>query len=86
MKYIQIFVTDMGKFKDRSRYEFVAEFVNEHIAGSYMKYMRDKARYSEKDIIIIESNSAVPDGKCGEVKCVCAVTGEYLPLAEYEIK
>lgn len=83
MKYSQIFVTEKTRYRNRSEYEFVAEFANPEDAGKFMREMRDRKEYSGKDIIIVESDSAVINNENGEVKCVCAVTGEYLPLDEF---
>ena len=86
-KHIRIYVSPMAQFRDRSTYEYIAEFESEKLAGYYLRYMRNKGRYPDKDIILQEVT--VKETEAGEVTikgellCICAVTGEYLYPEEW---
>lgn len=86
-KHIRIYVSPMAQFRDRSKYEYIAEFESEKLAGYYMRYMRNKGRYRDKDIILQEVT--IKESEAGEVTikgdilCICAVTGEYLRPEEW---
>lgn len=87
-KHIRIYISPMGQFRDPRTYKFVAEFESEKLVGYYMRYMRNKDKYRDKDIILQEVTiKETPAGELtvkGDVVCVCAVTGEYLCLEEIE--
>lgn len=74
----------MGKFKDPNKYEFIAEFAEEKLAGYYMKYMRGKEKYSKKDIIIKEVPDSPKDSQEGKSLVACSVLGEYLRPEEWD--
>lgn len=84
----RVYTAKMGGFQDSANYVFVAEFAKDKVAGEYMKFMRGKKRYSDKDIIARE----VSVRKCGKkeetsegkVVGVITVLGESLPVEEYE--
>ena len=81
--HYQIFVADMGKFKDSSNYEFVAEFADQKLAQYYVHYLRKKKRFAKKDIIIKEVTDTNID-KPGRIAGVITVLGEALPIEEYQ--
>lgn len=82
-KHYRVYVADMGKFCEPEKYEFVAEFASEKFAKNYMKYLRGKERYHEKDIIIREITVPKPDTKDEKSVIACAVTGEHLLPGEW---
>ncbi len=86
-KHIRIYVSPMGHFADSSTYEFVAEFESEKLAEYYMHYMRNKSRYSDKDIIFQEVTVTDTESgeltKKGEVVCIISVLGECLRPEEW---
>ena len=82
-KHYRVYVADMGKFREPEKYEFIAEFASEKFAGYYMKYLRGKERFREKDIIIREVRAPKPDTKGEKSVVACAVTGEYLLPEEW---
>ena len=80
MRY-RVFTSPMGKFRDSGTYEFVAEFEDQKLAANYMKYMRDKKRYYERDIIIKELEGSRDMNRAeGKTACVCSAMGEYLVI------
>ena len=86
-KHIRIYVSPMAKFAYSSTYEYVAEFESEKLASYYLRYMRNRDRYHDKDIILQEVFiKETADGELtvkGDVVCICAVTGEYLRPEEW---
>lgn len=79
----RVFIADMGKFTEPDSYEFVAEFADGKTAGYYLKYMRGKARYAEKDIVIKEVPNDGKDPHEGKTVVACGVTGECFYPEEY---
>lgn len=79
----RVYITDVGKFREPEEYEFVAEFAEEKLAGYYMRYMRGKAKYRRKDIIIKEVPDTDKDPREGKAQIACAVSGEYLRPEEW---
>jgi len=86
MTLYRVFVSDMGGFRDSSKYRFIAEFAEKTMAANYVSYMRGKKRYEKQDIIIKEVSSCEIDSKTGMVAGVITVMGESLPVEEYEFK
>ena len=88
----RIYTAPMGEFADSSKYEFVADFANNKQASYYVTYMRGKKRYSDKDIIVREVTMRKKrinnneDILLGKIVGVITVTGESLPVDEYEFK
>ncbi len=86
----RIFVAKMGGFRDSSNYEFIAEFESEKLASNYVHYMRDKKRYSDKDIIVqevfVKKTPYGEETNKGKVIAVITVLGESLFVEEYEFK
>lgn len=83
--HIRIYLADTGKFRNSSDYEFIAEFADVDIANNYILYLRKKRRYAQKDIIVKEY-SCEENAAEGKVTAVIAVTGECLPVEEYEFQ
>ena len=86
-KRFRIFISEKGHFRDSKYYTLIADFVDEKTASYYVRYMRDKKRYADKDIIIREiAAMGTPSGeeiRYGKILGVIAVTGESLPVSEY---
>lgn len=86
-KHIRIYISPMAQFCDESTYSFVAEFESEKLASYYLRYMRNRGRYPDKDIILqevwIKETDAGELTVKGDVVCICAVTGEYLRPEEW---
>lgn len=80
--HYQILVADMGKFRDSSSYEFVAEFADHKLTQYHVHYLRRKKRFAKKDIIIKEVSDTNVD-KPGKIAGVITVLGEALPIEEY---
>ena len=83
----RIFVCDMGKFRDSKNYRHIADFADDKTAGYYVRYMRDKKRYADKDIVVQEIIARKGMNgetiEVGKILGVIAVTGESLPVGEY---
>ena len=79
---------EKGHFRDSRNYTIIADFCDDKTAGYYVRYMRDKKRYADKDIIIREIGvKDTPSGeeiRYGKILGVIAVTGESLPVEEYD--
>lgn len=84
MTHYRIFISNIGLFQNSANYSFVAEFSDQKLAGFYVSHMRTKKRYAGKDIIIKEVEIPEVNPKDGKVAGVLAVTGEALPVNEYE--
>ena len=82
--YYRLYVADMGRFRDPACYEFVAEFAAERMAGNYIKYLRGKRRYREKDIILKEVTGADKDPAAGKALVAVSVMGECLLPDEWD--
>ena len=76
--------SDKGLFQNSANYSFVAEFADQKLAAFYVQHMRGKKRYDGKDIIIREVTLPEIDPAEGRVDGVLTVTGEALPVDEYE--
>ena len=90
IKRHRIYVSPMGGFCDSANYEFIAEFENEKLASNYVRFLRDKKRYSDKDIIVqevfVKKTQYREESSRGKVIAVVSVLGEGLPVEEYEFK
>ena len=88
--HYRVFVAKMGGFRDSANYEFIAEFESEKLASNYVHYMRDKKRYSDKDIIVqevfVKKTPSGEETNKGKVVAVITVLGEGLFVEEYEFK
>lgn len=88
--HYRIFVADMGLFRESTNYTFIAEFESQKLTGNYIKYMRGKKRYSDKDIIVqevyVKRTSFGEETAKGKVVSVITILGEELPVDEYEFK
>ena len=82
-KHYRVYIADMGQFRDPKQYEFIAEFATEELAAYYMRYMRDKKRYSKKDIIIRETAASKLSERDEKSIIACSVLGEYLLPEEW---
>ena len=80
----RIFISNMGDFRDSSKYEFVAEFPEFKMTQNYISYMSKKKRYQGKDIIVKILSDREIDPKEGRVDGVVSAIGENLPVDEYE--
>ena len=80
----RIFVSNIGEFRDSKNYEFIAEFAELDLTNQYIKWMRGKKRFQEKDIIVRECPENVIDPAEGEVEAVVTVLGECLSVDEIE--
>ena len=87
-KRFRIYISEKGHFRDSRNYTIIADFCDDKTAGYYVRYMRDKKRYADKDIIIREIGvKDTPSGeeiRYGKILGVIAVTGESLPVEEYD--
>ena len=88
--HYRVFVAKMRGFRDSANYEFIAEFESEKLASNYVHYMRDKKRYSDKDIIVqevfVKKTPYGEETNKGKVVAVITVLGEGLFVEEYEFK
>ena len=82
--HYRIFISNKGLFQNSANYSFVAEFADQKLAAFYVQHMRGKKRYDGKDIIIREVTLPEIDPAEGRVEGVLTVTGEALPVDEYE--
>lgn len=86
-KRIRIYVSPRAHFTDSAAYSFIAEFESGKLAGYYMRYMRSRGKYPDKDIILQEVFvKDTAEGELtvkGEIVCICAVSGEYLIPEEW---
>lgn len=82
----RVFVAKMGGFRDSSKYEFVAEFVEQKAVVDYVRYIFGKDGYKGKDIIIKKIDSPSIDPRDGKVDGVISAIGEELPIHEYDFK
>ena len=87
-KRFRVYISEKGHFRDSRNYTIIADFCDDKTAGYYVRYMRDKKRYADKDIIIREIGvKDTPSGeeiRYGKILGVIAVTGESLPVEEYD--
>ena len=78
---------DAGKFRETKGYQFIADFADDKITGSYVQYMRGKKRYSDKDIIVreitVKKTNSGEETELGKILEVITVTGESLSVGEY---
>ena len=88
LKHYRVYVAKMGTFRDSSNYEYIAEFESEKLASNYVHFMRDKKRYSDKDIIVqevfVKKTPYGEETNKGKVVAVLTVLGEGLFVEEYE--
>ncbi len=86
-KRIRVYISEKGHFRDFKYYTHIADFADNKTAGYYVRYMRDKKQFADKDIIIREiaamDTSFGEEIRYGRILGVIAVTGESLPIEEY---
>ena len=80
----RVFIADMGHYKEPDKYEFIADFATDKMANNYMKYMRGKQRYREKDIILKSVDMPVVNPKDGISEVAVSVLGECFYPDEYD--
>ena len=83
-KRIQIFLSDVGQFREASKHKFIAEFADERVAKHYVDYLFKKYSGKHKDIIVKEYQLEHPPVKAKTVSII-AESGECLSLDEYGI-
>lgn len=86
MKHYRIFVSEAGRFRDSSKYVFIAEFPTKNDAANYVKYMGGKKRYGGKDMIIKEVDADCFSANDGRVDGVISAIGEELHVEEYDFQ
>lgn len=81
----RIYVSEGGQFKNPDAYEFVAEFADPRLANNYIHYMYGKKPWGGKDIIVREEK-VHKQTELVKTILVVSVMGEYLNMADYDIK
>ena len=79
--HYQVFISDMGKYEDSSKYIFMAEFAEKDLVTDYIRNVHMKGRFFKKDIIVKEVTDTSYD-KPGKIGGVITVLGEGIPLEE----
>ncbi len=83
MTYYRVFTSDIGNFRDSSKYEFVAEFSRREAVSDYMRHLFEGDCQGRKDIIIKVIDTSEINPGDGYVDGVITAIGEELCIDEY---